>query len=112
MREKQRQEASDSFNDMTIHVEEDRKTLCQEVEAHIMALKTLDGEVIGLKVTLNDSLQRTMQAMFGVHGQAVEQEKRLCTISLILVEDSNPFQDAPKGVQDGGRAISVQDVSD
>lgn len=96
--EKQRQEASNSFNDMTSRVKEDRKTLCQEVEAHIMALKTLDGEVIGLKVTLNDSLQRTMQAMFEVHGQAVEQEKRFCTISLILVEESNLFQDAPKRV--------------
>lgn len=43
---------------MNQSVEEDRKTLQQEVEAHVEAL---DGEVVGLREKFNNSLQRSIQ---------------------------------------------------
>lgn len=57
---------------MIHHLEEDQKTLCWEVDAHVKAQKTLEDEVVELKVTFHDSLQQTIQAMFEVCDRVVE----------------------------------------
>lgn len=52
--------AFDFVEDKTLQVEEHRKSLLQETEAHAEALKALQDEVEGLKRTLHEYLQRTM----------------------------------------------------
>lgn len=74
--EKRHQDASDAIIENTRQVEEDQKTLIRYVESHVNALKTLEDEFSSLKMMLYDSLQQTMQTVYGVHNQVVEQEKR------------------------------------
>lgn len=40
--------------------------------AHVKDPNTLEYEVVGLKVTLWDSLQRTMHVVFGVYYRVIE----------------------------------------
>ena len=79
--------------------------------AHVKDLNTLEYEVVGLKVTLWDSLQRTMHVVFGVYYRVMEQAKRLCPTAEILVEKLNPFHPSSKWAQDGGHGTSTPDAS-
>lgn len=45
-----------------------------------------------MKEMLNKSLKRTMQSVYCVHDQVIEQARRFCTKALILVEALNSFQ--------------------
>lgn len=110
-KEKRCQDASESANEMTCRAEEDHKILFQQAKAYVKALNTLEDVVIVLKVMLQDSLQQTMQALFGICDQVVEQMKRLCPTFEIPLEDLNPFMDSPEGDQDGGRNTLTTDAS-
>lgn len=109
--EKQRQDAYEFDIEMTHHTEEDRKTLRQEAEAHVKALKILEDEFFGLKAMLNDSLQWTIQVVFGVHDRVVEYTNRFYPAVEIPIRELNPFLAAFEGVQDDGLGISVPSAS-
>lgn len=95
--ENRHQDASDVVTEITSSMEEDPKTLQWEVEVHVKALKSLEYEVVGLKVMLHDSFKQTIQVVYKVHDQILEQVRRFFHTALIPLDGINPFQASPEG---------------
>lgn len=109
--ERHYQDASNFVTEKTRQANEDQKTFQRVIEAQVKALKILKDEVVGLNMTHHDFVQHTMQFVLGVHDQVVEHVKRFFPTTDILVQDMNPFQDAPEGVQDSVLGTSAPDAS-
>lgn len=76
---------------MNYNIEEDQKTLQREAQAHVEALNSLEGEVVGLREKFHDSLKRSIQGMFMVCNQVMEQPKGFCPKVIIHIENVEPY---------------------
>lgn len=60
------------------------------MKTHVEALKALEGEVNALRKRFHDSLQHTMQGVYGVFGQVLDKAKHFCPPVYIPLEGLDP----------------------
>lgn len=78
-------------------MEEHRKSILQEIESNLKALKTLQEQVANLKWATSNFLERTMQDMLGIRERIIKQTRKLYPNAVISAKAVDLLKPIPGG---------------
>lgn len=101
---------SDSIEEKTFQVDEHRKSILQEIESNLKALKTLQEEVANLKWAISDFLERTMRDKLGIRQRIIKHTRKLCPNVVISAKAVDLLKPVPGVALGGASSTSILDA--